>query len=206
MSCRAFLDRDVDVYLLCDLVERAARAPSGGNVQPWKIYVLPSGRMDDFQAHLDERRFEEPAYEIYPPNLWEPHRTARYELGEQMYEILGIGRDDKPARLRRMMENYRFFGARSAIFLYLDRRNGPPQWSDCGMYLQTFMLLAVEAGLATCPQEIWANRHQAVTDFVGAPDELMLFCGVAVGHPDEEAPVNRLVSDRLPFDSFATVV
>lgn len=204
LSCRAFLDQPVDDNLLRSLVERAARAPSGGNVQPWVVYVITSDRMAEFQAHLAQRPPEEPEYDIYPPNLWDPHRTARYQLGEQMYEKLGIGRDDKPARLRRMMENYNFFGATAALFMYLDRRHGPPQWSDCGMYLQTFMLLAEEAGLSTCAQEIWSNRHQAVTDFVKAPDELMLFCGMAIGHADTGAPVNELRSERLPLDQFAT--
>lgn len=203
ISCRAFLDTPVDDDLLRSLVERSARAPSGGNVQPWKLYVLPSSRMQDFQEFIADREIEAPGYDIYPANLWEPHRTARYQLGEQMYALLDIPREDKPGRIARMMENYRFFGASAAVFMYLDRRQGPPQWSDCGMYLQTLMLLAEEAGLATCPQEIWSNRSQAVTDFVGAPDELMLFCGMAIGYKDEAADVNKLKSDRLGVDDFA---
>jgi len=203
MTCRAFLDTPVADDTLAELLTKASRAPSGGNVQPWKIYVINGEAMDEFQAFLSSREIEPPGYDIYPPGLWEPHRTARYELGEQMYELLGIGRDDKPARIRRMMDNYRFFGAPAAFFCFLDRRMGPPQWSDCGMFLQTLMLLAVEAGLATCPQEIWAHRSRAVAEFVKAPDELMLFCGMAVGYADHDHPVNALRSERLPLDSFA---
>jgi len=159
--------------------------------------------MTRFQEFLADKDIEEPNYDIYPAGLWEPHRTARYELGEQMYELLNIARDDKAGRIARMMDNYRFFGAPAAFFCYLDQRMGPPQWSDCGMFLQTFMLLAEEAGLATCPQEIWCNRSKAVSDFVGAPDELMLFCGMAIGYKDHDHPVNALRSERLPIDSFA---
>ena len=83
---------------------------------------------------------------------------------------------------------------------------GPPQWSDLGMFLQTFMLLAVEAGLDTCPQEAWANRGRTVAEFVGAPEELLLFSGVALGHRDPAAPVNSLRSERLPLDRWATFV
>jgi nitroreductase len=203
MSCRAFLDTPVSDDMIRQLLSKASRAPSGGNVQPWRIFVVNGPTMDRFQNHLAAREIEEPGYDIYPPKLWEPHRTARYQLGEQMYELLGIARDDKAGRIARMMDNYRFFGAPAALFCFLDKRMGPPQWSDCGMFLQTFMLLAVEAGLATCPQEIWCNRSQAVADFVGAPDELMLFCGMAIGHGDDDHPVNALRSERLGVDDFA---
>lgn len=203
ISCRAFLDTPVPDETLAELLTKAARAPSGGNVQPWKIYVVNGESMDRFLAFIADREIEEPDYAIYPPKLWEPHRTARFELGEQMYDLLDIAREDRAGRLERMMENYRFFGAPAAIFCFLDRRMLPPQWSDCGMFLQTLMLLCEEAGLATCAQEIWTNRSQAVTDFVGAPEELMLFCGMAIGYKDEDHPVNALRSDRLPLDSFA---
>ena len=139
--------------LLAELLTKASRSPSGGNVQPWKIFVLNGDTMARFKEFIASRDVEEAGYAIYPLSLWEPHRTARYELGEQMYALLGIGREDKPARIQRMMDNYRFFDAPAGFFCYLDRRMGPPQWSDCGMFLQTFMLLAEEAGLATCPQE-----------------------------------------------------
>ena len=83
---------------------------------------------------------------------------------------------------------------------------GPPQWSDLGMFLQTFMLLAQEAGIDTCPQEYWSVRHGAVSEFVGAPDEELLFCGMAIGHADESAPVNSLQSERMPVGEWATFV
>ena len=87
-SIRDFLPNPVDDELLRDLLERAARAPSGGNVQPWRIYVLNGSRMTDFLDFLSTQpATEQSEYDVYPANLWEPHRTARFELGEQMYEI-----------------------------------------------------------------------------------------------------------------------
>ncbi|MEZ5341051.1 MAG: nitroreductase [Acidimicrobiales bacterium] len=206
LSVRQFLDTPVPDELLRELLTKASRSPSGGNVQPWKIYVLNGDATHDFLASIAERPLDPPEYEIYPPNLWEPHRTTRFELGEDMYATLGIERADKAGRLGQMAKNYEFFGAPAAIFMYLDRRMLPPQWSDAGMYLQTLMLLCEEAGLATCAQEIWSTRHQAVSDFVGAPDELMLFCGMAIGYKDVDAPVNSLRSKRLALDEFATFV
>ncbi|MEM7275452.1 MAG: nitroreductase [Actinomycetota bacterium] len=205
-SIRAFLDTPVDDDLVIDLLTRAARAPSGGNVQPWRVYVIRAETMPAFLDHIRSREFEAPGYDIYPPKLWEPYRTNRFTVGEQMYALLDIARDDRAARLARMAENYNFFGAPNAIFCFVDKRMGPPQWSDLGMFLQTFMLLAAEAGLDTCPQEAWAVWSEAVADFVGAPDEEMLFCGVAIGHRDPDAPVNDLVSERMPFDAWGTVL
>ena len=204
-TIRNFLDTPVADERLRELLNKAARAPSGGNVQPWRVYVVNGDSMVRFRQHVaawTER--ETPEYAVYPPNLKEPYRSSRFKCGEDMYSLLGIPRDDKPSRFAHLARNYDFFGAPAAIFCYIDRIMGPPQWSDCGMFLQSFMLLAQEAGLDTCPQEAWASRHHTVTSFVGAPEELMLFCGVAVGKANPAAPVNTLVTDREPMDTWAT--
>lgn len=205
-SIRAFTDATVDDATIADLLRAASRAPSGGNLQPWRIFVVGHETMPDFQTFLAGRDIEPPAYEIYPASLWDPYRTNRFAVGEQMYDALGIARDDKAGRLTRVLENYRFFGAPQAIFCFVDRGMGRPQWSDLGMFLQTFMLLCTEAGIDTCAQESWAMRAGAVTDYVGAPEELELFCGVAIGHADPDQPVNAMVSERQPVEEWTTFV
>lgn len=206
MSTRAFLDTPVDDATVAELLGLAARAPSGGNVQPWRVYVIGADTMPGFLEFLAGRPMEAPGYEIYPPSLWEPYRTNRYALGEQMYATLGIPREDKAARLGHLARNFRFFDAPVGVFCFIDRRMGPPQWSDLGMFLQTFMLLCTERGIDTCAQEAWATWSQSVAEFVGAPEDEMLFCGVAVGHADPDAPVNSLRSQRMPLDEWATFV
>ena len=146
---------------------------------------------------------EEPAYEIYPPNLKEPYKTSRFELGEQMYKLLGISREDKEARIAQVMENFKFFGAPCAFFCFVDRQMGPPQWSDLGMFLQTFMLLAKEANLDTCAQEAWSIKNDSVSKFVKAEDTDILFCGMAIGYKDDVAPINSLKSERRPLKEWA---
>ena len=205
-SIRAFLKTPVDNTLIADLLSRAARAPSGGNLQPWRLFIINGKAMTDFLAHLEDRDpREQPAYRIYPENLPSPYRDSRFKVGEDMYALLGIPREDKAARLKHLARNFRFFDAPAAFFCFVDGRMGPPQWSDLGMFLQTFMLLAEEAGLSTCAQEAWASRPEAVSSFVAAPPELMLFCGMAMGYP-ADAPVNQLVTDREPLDAWATFV
>lgn len=204
-SIRAFLDKPVPSDLIREILQKASRAPSGGNVQPWQVYVINDATMDDFRKHVaDSTEPEEPAYEIYPQSLKEPYRSSRFKVGEDMYALLEIPREDRGGRIRRLMENYQCFGAPATIFCYVDRQMGTPQWSDLGMFLQTFMLLAEEAGLSTCAQEAWATRADTVSRFVKSPEELMLFCGVAIGYQDSSVAVNSLVSERRSVDEFAT--
>lgn len=203
-SVRSFLDKAVPNSVIKDLLTKSSRAASGGNLQPWKIFVINNSAMTnflEFQRNWTEP--EVPAYDIYPPKLKEPYRTSRYELGEQMYELLGIERDDKAARLQQAMENFRFFGAPCAFFCYIDRDMGPPQWSDLGMFLQTFMLLAKEEGLDTCAQEAWSIKHDSVSEFVQADSNDMLFCGMSIGYEDTSDPINSLKSKRRPLAEWA---
>ncbi len=206
-SIRDFLPDPVSDDTLRTLLAAASRAPSGGNVQPWVVYAVNGESMVRLREHLAASDpVEEPGYEIYPPKLWEPYRTNRFALGEAMYEKLGIPREDKAGRLAQFARNGDFFGAPASIFCYIDKRMGPPQWSDLGMFLQTFMLLAQEAGFDTCPQEYWTVRQNAVGAFVDAPEELLLFCGVAIGKANPAAPVNSLESARQPLDEWCTFV
>ncbi len=206
MSVRAFADTPVDDELIRDLLAVAARAPSGGNLQPWRIYVVNGEARDRLVEKVHGQPPEEPEYPIYPAKLWEPYRTNRFRVGEMMYETMGVGREDKAARWAWVANNQRFFGAPSGLFCFVDRGLNHPQWSDLGMFLQTFMLLAVEAGLDTCSQESWSAYPRSVAEFCGAPEELMLFCGMAIGYRDDDHPVNTLRSERLPVDEFATFV
>ena len=210
-SIRGFLDKPVSESVLRDVLDTAARAASGGNLQPWRIHAVAGAPLADFKAKMAERLKTNPSpdpleYHVYPNDLWEPHRTWRYRVGEQMYGLAGIPREDKMARLKWFQHNYQFFGAPAAIFAYLDKRMGPPQWSDMGMYLQNVMLLLREKGLNSCPQECWSIYNVMVRDLVKPPPELMLFCGMAIGYRDDSAPVNKLITERAPLDEFASFV
>ncbi len=205
-SIRAFRADPVDDETIARLLTVASRSPSGGNVQPWRIYVVNGASMTRFRTFLQDRPPGAAAYDIYPQGLTEPYRSSRFKIGEDMYATLGITRDDKPARFAQFAKNLDFFGAPAALFCFVERQMGPPQWSDLGMFLQTFMLLAQEAGLDTCPQEAWAVHEAAVSEFVGAPAEQRIFCGVAIGHADRDNPINSLVSDREPLEVFARFV
>jgi nitroreductase len=209
-SIRAFLPDPVETGVLADILRKAARAASGGNLQPWHVWLVTGEGMARFRAMMAPRIAEgladTPEYPVYPERLGEPYRSRRFAVGEAMYARLGIPREDKAARRAWFARNYDFFGAPAAAFVFVDRSMGAAQWSDLGEYLQTVMLLAVEAGIGTCPQEAWYLQHAAVQDFLGAPPELMLFCGVAIGHPDPAASVNGLRTERAPDGEWLRVV
>tara|TARA_B100000674_G_scaffold462788_1_gene443155 strand:- start:1179 stop:1832 length:654 start_codon:yes stop_codon:yes gene_type:complete len=206
-SIRSYTQKSVPNPLIKKLLSKAARSPSGGNLQPWKIFVLNNSSMSkfiDFQAtwvgHAD------PQYEIYPKKLSEPYRTSRYELGEQMYSILGISREMKNERIAQVMKNFEFFGAPAGLFCYIEKQMGPPQWSDLGMFLQTFMLLCEETGLSTCAQEAWSIKHDCVSAFLNIQNDDILFCGMSIGYKDDKDVINSLQSERRPIDEWATFI
>ena len=206
-SVRAFLEKPVSSELIKSLLIDASKSPSGGNLQPWRIFVLNKAGMRRFLNFHQKWEGEiTPAYDIYSLNLKEPYRTSRFKVGEQMYELLGIARDNKEARFRQVMENFKFFGAPAALFCFLDKEMGAPQWSDCGMFLQTFMLLAAEKGLDTCAQEAWSMKEECIKKFFDIPNDLGIFCGMAIGYGDKNAPINQLQSEREPFSNWAQII
>jgi nitroreductase len=197
ISIRAFQDRPVPGAMVAEILAKAARAPSGGNLQPWRVYALAGQPLKDFKAEVARNPMgETPEYDVYPPSLWDPFRTRRFENGEQLYAAVGVPREDKASRLRWLARNTDFFGAPVGLFFCLDRKLGPPQWADLGMYMQNVMLLAVEAGLDTCAQEFWARYPQTIAKALSLPDDHMVFSGMALGYRDPEHAINGWRSTR----------
>ena len=206
-SIRSFIDKPVSDGIIKKILEKASRSPSGGNLQPWKIYILNGQSMNEFLLfQKDWKGKDHPEYPIYPSKLKEPYRTSRFEVGEQLYGSIGIEREDKEARYNQMLENFNFFGAPAALFCFIDRQMNQPQWSDLGMFLQTFMLLAQEEGIDTCAQESWSLKQKLVSEFVSAEADLMLFCGMAIGYKEMSAPINNYQTRRRNIDEWVTFV
>jgi nitroreductase len=212
LSVRDFLPTPVSGEVIRRVLTKAARSPSGGNVQPWHIHVLAGDRLQALKDLMQKRlaevaagdTSEQPEYPIYPASLKAPYRDYRFKLGEDMYATMGIERADKPGRLKWFARNYEFFGAPLALFCTVDRCMDKPQWSDLGMFLQTVMLLLREEGLDSCAQECWSVYPKTVGDFLKLPEERILFCGMAIGQRNPDHPVNSLRAERAPLDAFAS--
>lgn len=121
----------------------------------------------------------------------EPYRTRRYQVGKDMYETLGIPRDDRAARLASVAQNLQFFGAPVGLFFIIDRRMGNGQWAHLGMFMKSVALATMEMGGLL-------HAHFALD-----PNEV-LYCGMAMGFADTLAPVNSLRSTRAPVEEFTT--
>jgi len=207
-SCRAFLSTTVPLATLRDILDRAARAPSGGNLQPWRVHALTGEPLVAIKARIRPHaptnpRGEGAEYAVYPEPLKEPYRSRRSEVGALLYRAVGIPRDDQPARYRQYARNFEFFDAPVGLFISIDRSMGPPQWSDLGMFIQTIMLLVRAHGLHSCGIEAWTHWHRTVAAFLELPAEHILFCGIAIGHADPAAPINGWRSSRVSVDEFA---
>jgi nitroreductase len=208
IACRWFLDKPVDAAIVRDLINRAARAASGGNLQSWQVYALAGAPLAELKrevaTHIDghDPRHDDAEYPIYPKTMWEPYKARREEHGVQLYGALGIDRDDTAGRLAQYKRNFEFFNAPVALFIAIDRKLGPGQWADLGGYIATLMVLARGYGLDTCPQESWARMHRLVGESVNMPPEQMLFCAVAIGYGDHAHAANSFRSPRAELGEF----
>jgi nitroreductase len=183
-TVRAFLDKPVDPAVLRRVLEKAQRAPSGGNTQPWHAAVLtgaPLGRLLETVAAVlpQGSAAHGTEYNIYPPELDGAYEVRRRAVGEAMFQA---------------------FGAPVLMLIHTPKYMGPPQWSDIGMWLQTVMLLLREEGLDSCPQEAWAIYSKQIRECVDIPEDHIFFCGMGIGWGDREAAVNRFEVPRAPLD------
>jgi nitroreductase len=194
-AVRAFTAEPVPRHVLERVLRAATRAPSSGNLQPWRIFVVAGEPLAELKRRATARALardpgDEREYPMYPADLGAPYLDRFAAAAVQRYQALGVDRDDpeRPAKIAAL--NTAAFGAPVVMFCYLDPVLGPGQWADAGMYLQTVMLLLRAEGLHSCPQVMWTIYRSTVSEMVGA-DGLVLLCGVAVGQEDEAVPSLR---------------
>jgi nitroreductase len=206
-SVRAFLSRGVDDAALDGILAAAQRAPSGNNVQPWRVHVLrgqAQKRLSDavlaaFDANDGSHRAE---YDYYPTEFFEPYLGRRRKVGWDLYGLLGIAKGDKGAARAQTRRNFCFFDAPLGLIFTIDRRLALGSWLDYGMFLQSVMLAAEARGLTTCAQAAWMHYHRIISEMLALPAHEMVVCGMAVGYADPDAVENGLVTERAPLGEF----
>jgi len=213
MSARAFTQQAVPRELLTELLALAARAPSGTNTQPWKVYVLQGksrdslvdkvcAAHDEVRAHPEKTADYREAYDYYPEKWVSPFIDRRRENGWSLYGLLGITKGDKDKMHAQHQRNYRFFDAPVGLMFTLDKVMGRGSLVDYGMFLQTLMLAARGMGLHTCPQAAWNGFANIILPHIGAEENEMLICGMALGYADDKDIVNTFRTPREPVASF----
>ncbi len=210
ISTREFLRQPLAEQLVHEILDVARWAPSGGNLQPWKVIAVAGAERQAVTELARSMRFagapdESIERPIYPPNLWEPYRTRRHKLGEDMYALLGIPRSDRSRRLAQFARNYEMFGAPVELFFVTDERMGHGQWAHLGMFMQSIALAALERGVSSCMQEAWATVRVSLKRHFALEEHELIYCGMALGYADEGAAVNSLRSERAPVNEFASL-
>ena len=205
-STRAFLPKSVDKAIIDRILSAARHAPSGTNTQPWQVAVVTGDKKQQLCQELEtafrnqvERQMD---YHYYPEEWVDPYKSRRKACGLQMYSTLSITREDKQRQLDQWAANYRAFDAPVMLLFFMDRIMETGSFLDYGLFLQSVMLMAVEEGLATCPQAALGEFPAIVKTSLGYPDDSILLCGMALGYEDKEALVNSYRTPREDVETF----
>ncbi|MEW6633795.1 MAG: nitroreductase [Pseudomonadota bacterium] len=208
-SVRAFLPDMVDDETIRAILAVAARAPSGTNMQPWRVYVTKGDvkqRISDaiLNSGIRAEKAEWDEYRYYPDQFFEPYLTRRRANGFGLYGALGIGRREVDKMRAQHDRNFIFFDAPVGMIFTVDRRLNQGSWIDYGMFLQNIMVAARGRGLHTCPQAAFAPYHKQIRPVLGIPDEEIVVCGMALGYEDTSKPENEFRTDRAPLGDWVT--
>jgi len=209
-SVRAFLPTPITRDTVEELLTLASRAPSGTNIQPWKVRVLAGEKRlavsRAIQAAIERDGLDkyQREWNYYPENWREPFIGRRRKIGWDLYGLLGIRKGDFEATARQHRRNYEFFDAPVGLIFTLDEDLEIGSWLDLGIFIGTLMIAARGRGLDTCPQAALANMHPVLRAELGIPQSEVIICGMAVGYADDSKPENQLVTERARASEFAT--
>ncbi|HEX7636753.1 MAG TPA: nitroreductase [Burkholderiaceae bacterium] len=210
-SVRAFLPEPVPEATVREILEVASRAPSGTNLQPWKVHVLTGAARERLSRRIlaayddpGERARHTEDYDYYPKEWVPPYIDRRRKIGWDLYGLLGIGKADKAAMHAQHGRNYVFFDAPVGLIFTIDRVLSQGSWLDYGMFLENVMVAARGRGLDTCPQAAFNQFHRVIAQTLGLGDHEAVVCGMALGRADPDAVANRLETVRAPVDEFTT--
>jgi nitroreductase len=208
-SVRAFLDKPVEREDIEQILEVAARAPSGTNIQPWKVYVLTGAAKTALSdailaAYADPAQLKQHTeeYAYYPREWVSPFIERRRKLGWDLYTLLGITRENKAGMAAQHARNFRFFDAPVGFIFTIDRILEQGSWLDYGMFLQNVMVAARGRGLDTCPQAAFTQFHRIIVEHLDIPNNETVVCGMALGWADPDKIENSLVTEREPVSRF----
>jgi nitroreductase len=207
-SVRSFLPTPVERSTVEELLAVSSRAPSGSNIQPWRVRVIAGEVRERLtQAILDAIARDgfnpyQREWNYYPVQWREPFLGRRRKIGWDMYGLLGVGKGDHEGTHQARLRNYEFFGAPVGMIFTLDEDLEIGSWLDLGIFLGAIMIAARGRGLDTCPQAAFADFHRIIRPMLGIPNNEIIVCGMALGHIDPAAPVNALVTERAPIADF----
>lgn len=210
-SIRAFRKEPVSQEEISKILEVAARAVSAGNMQPWRVYVLTGASLKRVvdavcKAFETEPEKHTSEYEYLPKNNFEPYLSRRRKIGLTMYSLLGIEKGDREKMRTQHRRNFEFFDAPVGLIFTMDRKLPTACFMDQGAFWQNIMISAKAHGLDTCMQTIWSDYHKVVSRELAFSEDEMMLGGMALGYADNDAPINKLESERMPLSELVTFV
>jgi nitroreductase len=198
-SCRQYRQTPLARATITRILEVAQQTPSWCNCQPWQVLVVGGEEIERFRAALHTHAAQgAPANPDFPfPARYEGiYRERRKICGVQLYQALGIGREDKASAARQSLENFRFFGAPHVALITTDENLGVYGAVDCGLYVSNFMLAAHNLGVASIAQAALASYPDFIRGHFGLPSNRKLVCGISFGYADSEQPINAYRTAR----------
>ena len=212
-SVRAFSSTPVAMQLIKDILTVASRAPSGNNIQPWKVYVVTGQKREELIHQVCQAQIElfnhpelahnyQETFKYYPEQWTSPFIERRRENGWGLYGLLDIQKGEQKKMQMQHLRNYQLFDAPVGLFFTLNKTLATGSKMDISMMIQNVMIAAKARGLDTCPQAAWNHFHSIVLNVLGAPDNEELVCGMALGYADPDHIVNTFVTPRESVESF----
>ncbi|WP_336294414.1 nitroreductase [Bartonella sp. CB169] len=209
-AIRAFTDQPVSKETIKKILEFAARAPSGANLQPWQVIVLTGDTLKKVGQELSRLVLSgvevERDYQYYPREWREPYLSRRKKMGSDLYTSLGIGKDEQEKILRQKIRNFSFFGAPVGFLFTMDYDMEVGSWLDLGMFMQTIMLAARGFGLDTCSQASFSDYHKQIRTLLSVPSDRRIICGMSLGYRDANAPENNVEFGREKIENFVRFI
>ena len=206
-SIRSFKKKEISRKIIEKILDVSRFAPSGGNTQPWKIYVLNRNIMKKLESsvinNLDNGVSEPPNFNIYPQPMSDHLKNRVKECGRLMYGALKIGKEDVEGRLSQLKQNFSFFGAPVGMLVTVEKEVDLNGWGHVGHFIQNICLSSMEYGLGTCLQESWSMYPETVKQIVNFSESEILWCGIALGYPNEEHDINSYRTPREELKDFA---
>ncbi|SAL84617.1 nitroreductase [Caballeronia arvi] len=205
-AIRFFTEEAVARRVIEDILDVARNAPSNSNTQPWRVHVLTGQRKTALSDALRQAHDEDahPPLRHMPDSLPDVMRSRQEAFGMRYYGALGVAKSDLQARANVTARNFDFFGAPVGMIFSIDSTLTKYSWLDYGIFIQTVMLAARAVGLATCAQVSFARFQKVIAEHLDFPPGHEVVCGMSLGYPDEEAPVNRIDMAREPVRNFST--
>ena len=208
-SIRQFTSEPISNEVITDILEVAARAPSGTNIQPWKVHVLTGSMKDEVcatasKSFLDPNKYNKNDRLHYMEKFRDPYITRRRKVGWDLYALLDIKKGDYEKTKSFHVQNFSFFGAPLGLIFTIEKDLGWMSWLDYGMFLQNICIAARAYGLHTCAQASWSGVHEDISPLLKISENHLIHCGMSIGMEDKQAVVNQLRTDRADLDDFVT--